>query len=599
MTESDTQISTIRQKVAGVVSVVATNPQTAATVFLTSIVAALLEGVGIGFLIPIIEVARNSGEADSDVVRAFESVYTALGIPFTLEFIIVGVGLVMTLRYTMSFVVAWLKAQFRTEYVRGLQADAFEGALDAEVGFYDETGADQVMNTIVTEAKYSGEVVENLVRFVEQGFLSLVYFAVAAFVAPWLTVASVLVLGFGGYVVRSRIESGYDVGSRIADANEEVQHEVQAGTQGIRDVKLYQLRQDVYQRFQAALNKFVTQTIVLARNRAAMDNVFQLAVSLVVFVLIYVALSFTNIGLSSLGLFLFALFRLAPRVSTLNNILYRIDGNLPHLFRTKSFINALDENIEQVDDGERPPTEVNRLAFDDVSFSYDDDDPVLRDVSFSIGRDEFIAFAGPSGAGKSTIVSLLAGLYTPNSGDVCINGRSLEEFNRHEWRSKISVVRQQPYIFNDTLRFNITFGRDVSASRFTEVCEVAQLTEFVDGLSDGYETVLGEDGVKLSGGQRQRVSIARALLRDTELLVLDEATSNLDATIEEKVQSAIEGMESHQMMIAIAHRLSTIRNADRIYMMEQGEIVESGPHRELMTRDSSYASLYKTQVSEA
>jgi subfamily B ATP-binding cassette protein MsbA len=161
----------------------------------------------------------------------------------------------------------------------------------------------------------------------------------------------------------------------------------------------------------------------------------------------------------------------------------------------------------------------------------------------------------------------------------------------------MSVVRQNPYVFNDTLRFNITLGSDnVSGSELERVCEIAQVTEFLDELPDGYDTILGDEGVKLSGGQRQRVSVARALLKDADLLVLDEATSDLDSNIEESVHDAIEAMDRDYAMLVIAHRLSTVVNADRIYTMLDGTIEETGPHGELVQQEGTYADLYATQT---
>nr|WP_276278089.1 ATP-binding cassette domain-containing protein [Halomicroarcula sp. SYNS111] len=232
-----------------------------------------------------------------------------------------------------------------------------------------------------------------------------------------------------------------------------------------------------------------------------------------------------------------------------------------------------------------------------MDFSYESaEDQVLQNLNFAVRRGEFIAFVGPSGAGKSTIVSLLARLYEPTDGDILANGKSIADFDIDDWREKVSVVRQKPYIFNDSLRANVTIGnRDASQAEIERVCEVAQVSEFLDDLSDGYETPLGDDGVRLSGGQRQRIALARALLTDSDLLVLDEATSDLDTGIENDVQHNIEAMNRDYAMIAIAHRLSTVRNADRIYAVEDGEIVEVGSHEDLITNDSTYAQLYMTQ----
>ncbi|MFW5978014.1 MAG: ATP-binding cassette domain-containing protein, partial [Halohasta sp.] len=192
---------------------------------------------------------------------------------------------------------------------------------------------------------------------------------------------------------------------------------------------------------------------------------------------------------------------------------------------------------------------------------------------------------------------LLLGMYPIDDGDIEIGGDSLDELDIDEWRSNVAVVRQNPYIFDDTLEFNITFGRDdVSRAELEEVCRIAKIDEFFDEMPKGFDSVLGDDGVQLSGGQKQRVALARALLKDADVLVLDEATSNLDTNLEREVQREIEAMEQAYTVIAIAHRLSTVENADCIYTVENGRIAESGHHGELLDRDGQYADLYQTQV---
>jgi subfamily B ATP-binding cassette protein MsbA len=392
------------------------------------------------------------------------------------------------------------------------------------------------------------------------------------------------------------VEPGYELGDLVAEANEQRQEAAQAGTQGIRDIRIFGLADELYQDFMGAIDQFTESRIKLRRNEAAINNFYNLGVAVSVFVLIYLALTFANLSVGALGVFLFAMFQLGPKVSQVNQQFYNLENDLPHLVRTQKFIRELESREEPNEPTRDVPAEVNHVEFDNVRFSYDGDEQVLRGVDFEVEKGEFIAFVGQSGAGKSTIVSLLARLYEIDEGEVRANGVPIDEMDIDEWRDRLSVVRQSPFIFNDTLRYNLTIGnRDVTEAELDRVCEIARVDEFFDDLPNGYDTMVGDDGVRLSGGQKQRVALARALLEDADLLVLDEATSDLDSNLEQEVQAAIEAMDRDYAMITIAHRLSTVQNADRIYTMDDGEVTETGTHTELLDNGGQYEELYAIQ----
>jgi subfamily B ATP-binding cassette protein MsbA len=561
-----------------------------------SIFAALLEGVGLSFLVPVIEITQGNTEpADmSGVGATFFEAYEFVGLEFTLESVMVGLGVVMTARYTATFLRGWLTAALQNDYVRHLQSTSFERALDARIAYYDEKGSDEVLNAIVTQASVAGGLISRVVKLVQQSAMSLVYLGVALFIAPLMTALTVVLLGSLVVAMRYVTESGYAVGDRVAEANERIQESAQAGTQGIRDVKLFGLTGELFEEFSDAVDQYYRANVKVSRNQAAMDSFYQLLTALLVFTLIYVALAVISLSVAALGVFLFAIFRLAPRVSTLNSTTYNIASKLPHLVRTQEFVEELDE-MREPDDGEKSPPRVRELALENVTFAYGEE-PVVRNLSFTAERGEFVAFAGPSGAGKSTVVSLLTRLYDPDEGTVRANGTPIDQFDLREWRERVSMVRQQPFVFNDTLRYNITVSnRDATEREIREVCRVAQVTEFLDELPEGLDTPLGDDGVRLSGGQRQRVALARALLKDADVVILDEATSDLDTALEADIQQRLEATEDDRILVVIAHRLSTVRNADRIYAMDDGRVTESGPHDSLVEADGTYAELYTAQ----
>jgi subfamily B ATP-binding cassette protein MsbA len=236
------------------------------------------------------------------------------------------------------------------------------------------------------------------------------------------------------------------------------------------------------------------------------------------------------------------------------------------------------------------------VKFDNVGFHYREGVPVLRDISFCVDAGTTTALVGPSGSGKSTLLGLLAAFHRPRSGRILIDGLDISSFDLREYRAQIGLVLQETFLFDGTILENIRYSRpDAAIEDVHRVVAVAHCDEFIRNMPDGYDTIVGERGVKLSGGQRQRVAIARALLADPAILLLDEATSSLDSESESLIQDGLEALRSNRTTFVIAHRLSTILSADQILVLDGGRLVERGTHAELLAAHGMYARLYKQQ----
>jgi subfamily B ATP-binding cassette protein MsbA len=237
-----------------------------------------------------------------------------------------------------------------------------------------------------------------------------------------------------------------------------------------------------------------------------------------------------------------------------------------------------------------------RVSFEHVDFAYDPGKPVLRDVNFSSDPDTSTALVGPSGAGKSTIIGLIAAFYVPTAGRVLVDGVDLAEVRLDSYRTQLGVVLQETFLFDGTIRENVAFARpDATQEEILAACRVARVDEFAEGFEKKYDTVVGERGVKLSGGQKQRVSIARAILADPRILILDEATSSLDSESEALIQEGLRYLMRGRTTFVIAHRLSTIRRANQILVVEAGRIIERGTHESLYAARGRYYDLYTRQ----
>jgi len=265
--------------------------------------------------------------------------------------------------------------------------------------------------------------------------------------------------------------------------------------------------------------------------------------------------------------------------------LLHIEPKIRDLPSARSFIPDADRSVS--------------IEFRSVSFAYDSDRPILRDISFSVAPGQKVAIVGASGAGKSTIAKLLFRFYDPISGGIYLNGTNIRELSLHSLRSQFGVVPQDTVLFNDTISYNIGYGNPQAPEPDVRgAAEAAHLKGFIERLPKGYETQVGERGLKVSGGEKQRIAIARVLLKNPPALIFDEATSALDTEAERVITEALDELAVRHTVLVIAHRLSTVMSADRILVLHDGEIVEQGTHAELLEKDGLYKTLWQNQLRQ-
>ena len=294
--------------------------------------------------------------------------------------------------------------------------------------------------------------------------------------------------------------------------------------------------------------------------------------------------------------FILLLFSLFGPMKNLSNVFNELQNGLASADRVFSILDTKSDIIN-VPDATHVDNLEKEIIFKDVSFHYGNkDEQVLKNINFSISSGQIIALVGPSGAGKSTLVDLIPRFYDTTKGSICIDDNNIKEMNINSLRSLMGIVTQETFLFNDTLRANISYGvESISDDIIKDAAIAANAHEFIKKLPDGYETIIGERGVSLSGGQRQRIAIARAIVKNPPILILDEATSSLDTESEKKVQEAIEKLMRNRTVIVIAHRLSTVHNADKIIVLDKGKIIDEGSHDELINRDGIYKQLHNMQ----
>lgn len=294
--------------------------------------------------------------------------------------------------------------------------------------------------------------------------------------------------------------------------------------------------------------------------------------------------------------FILLLFSLFQPLKNLTNVVNELQNGLASADRVFAIMD-IDSDIKDRNNAAEIVDLKESLSFNQVSFSYGEkNDKVLNNINFKINKGEIIALVGPSGAGKSTLVDLIPRFYDTLDGSIKIDNKNIKELKISSLRSLMGIVTQETFLFDDSVKANIAYGlENISDNQIEEAAKAANADNFIKELPDGYNTIIGERGVSLSGGQKQRIAIARAIVKNPPILILDEATSSLDSESEKHVQSAIENLMSKRTVIVIAHRLSTVHNADKILVLEKGQIVQEGKHEDLVNNEGLYKQLHKMQ----
>jgi subfamily B ATP-binding cassette protein MsbA len=385
----------------------------------------------------------------------------------------------------------------------------------------------------------------------------------------------------------------------IQTAMGDVTHLASEAVDGNLEIKSFNAEKYEKDRFFAANASNKNQNLKLEATSNLATPIIQLLVSVSLSIVAYFALgSQLGIELSAEDFvaFITAAGLMAKPIRQLSNINAVIQKGLAAAVEIFDQLDAKEEE----DKGELDSEIIGNITFSDVSFAYNSKESVLDNLNFEISQNETVAIVGKSGSGKSTIANLISRFYSDYSGKIAIDGISILDYQLSHLRQSISIVNQSPTLFNDTIEKNIAYGEsEIDQAKLKEAAEISGCNEFISRLPEGFKSEIGDDGVLLSGGQRQRIAIARAFYKDSPIIILDEATSALDNESELIVQEAIEQLINNRTTIVIAHRLSTIENADKILVLDNGSVAESGTHDELLNQDGIYKSLYQNKFNDS
>jgi len=579
------------------------------------VISSLFDGASLGMIIPLVDKILAGKEfiatGNAKMPAFLENLIIYInGIPRTnlLNYLIIWTLVITAVKELLVFVHSYLMVNVSKKTVRDVRNKIYNKLLQLSMDFYHKNKTAVLMSRITNDVSIVEQAVaEGLMEMLYQPIQLIAYFVMVLairsyFSIPWSFV--LVLLGLFPLIIYPIVK----VGSKLRKITTRTQ--VQAADinttlletiSGMQIVKAFTMENVEIEKFRNENQLAYKLSMKSVKRMNAVRPITELAsIGAVAVVLWFGGKEVIHGGISpgAFIAFMAALFSLIRPIKKLSRIHVLNQQALSAVDRIFQILDEKPSVAELENVSILKPFEEN-VIFKDVNFSYDGAKPTLKNISLEAKKGQIIAIVGPSGAGKSTLVSLLLRFYDPQKGEILIDNRNIKEVTAKSLRQQMGLVSQETVLFNNTVFLNIKYGRqDASADDITEAAKAANAHDFIMGLPDGYETIIGDRGHNISGGERQRLSIARALLKNPPILILDEATSQLDTGSEILVQSALDRLMKNRTVFVIAHRLSTVRQANKIIVLENGSIEAIGKHDQLLETDGLYKKLYELQFKD-
>jgi ABC-type multidrug transport system fused ATPase/permease subunit len=516
-----------------------------------------------------------------------------------LPMLVLGLVGVYALARLLNFGEQYLRHVLGERFILDFRVLLYDYLQRLSISFFENQQTGEIMSRITNDVNALEDFVTHSVGFLIVDLLRLMGTAIILFVLDWqlalLTLLPVPILAVAMRLFNTRVRPIYrQIRDRLGDINAELQDNIS----GIRVIQAFGQERYELDRFTQRSTRYYEERVRGIRQWSTFFPAMGFVASLGMVIVLGLGVHHVFNGALTLGGLVAFISYVASFYEPINRLV-QVDNTVQQAIAAGERVFELLDTVPEIEDAPDAielPAVQGAIVFEGVSFRYGTGEEVLRDVSFQMQPGQVVALVGPSGAGKTSIANLIPRFYDPVSGRVTVEGRDLKEVKLASLRKRIAVVLQDTFLFNGTVCDNIVYGKpDASEDEMITAAKAAYAHEFIVNLPQGYETEIGERGVRLSGGQKQRLALARAILTDPRILILDEATSSVDAEAEYLIQQALEKVLEGRTALVIAHRLSTIRHADKIIALEDGRIVEVGDHRQLLAHGGLYSQMYRRQ----
>ncbi len=485
--------------------------------------------------------------------------------------------------------------------IEAMKMDLTKAILDLEIRELDNSNSGLFINRINKDTEDIAGVFMEFAYWISYIISNMGVLVTIFILNKYMFVFSLITTLTCYFIHRKKVNKMYKIQKKLRSLSEDVTSLSTEVIRGIRDIKVLNASDVVLSSMGKRINDVLDERSKLINNRNLFDILDSIVKNVFSFLFLVLGVYLCSKNLLTIPVFVI-LYNYLNKVYGLLNGIANLSEYLKTFALSSSRIYEIiyNEEFKKEEFGDKHIDKIiGNIEFKNVSFEYNDNVSVLKKLNLKIKENETVAIVGKSGAGKTTLFSLMSYLYKPTKGKILIDGIDISKLDRGSIRDNISIITQNPYIFNFSIKENLLLtSPDATDDEIKNACKIASLDEFIETLPDGYDTVVGEGGVTLSGGQRQRLAIARALLMKTKIILFDEATSALDNDTQANIQESIKHMKGDFTIVIVAHRLSTIKDADRILVLDDGAIVQEGTHKQLMKSSTLYKNLYKKENNE-